>query len=120
MGLLAAAAAALALAAPHPRTIVVTKAHVRYAHRTTIQAAVNAARPGDWILVAPGVYPESVTIRTPRLHLRGLDRNRVVVDGRHRRGVNGIEVLKANDVWIENLTVRNFDRASAKTLPAKP
>ena len=26
------------------------------------------------------------------------------------KNVNGIEVFKANNVWIENLTVRNFDR----------
>ena len=57
----------------------------------TIQAAVNAARPGDWILVAPGDYhengstdpglPAGVLIRTPGIHLRGLDRNLVIVDG---------------------------------------
>jgi hypothetical protein len=50
-------------------------------------------------------------IRTPGLHLRGLDRNRVIVDGRHRKSSNGIEV-RADGVWLENLTVRNFDRAS--------
>jgi pectin methylesterase-like acyl-CoA thioesterase len=53
----------------------------------SIQAAVNAARPGDWILVVPGDYHESPTaavgvrITTPNLHLVGLDRNTVVVDG---------------------------------------
>ncbi len=91
------------------RTLIVTKAAVSYRHYSRIQAAVDHARPCDWVLVAPGVYPEAVTIKTPRLHLRGLDRNRVIVDGRHRQGVNGIEVQKADDVWIENLTVRNFD-----------
>jgi hypothetical protein len=89
---------------------VVTKAKVAYGHTKTIQAAVNEAKPCDWILVEPGSYRESVVIRTPRLHLRGLDRNRVVLDGGHRPG-NGIDV-RANDVWIENLTVRNFDRRS--------
>jgi hypothetical protein len=92
-------------------TLVVTKAKVAYRHERTIQAAVNHARPCDWILVRPGVYPESILIRTPRLHLRGLDRNRVIVDGRHRKGSNGIEV-RADGVWVENLTVRNFDRAT--------
>jgi hypothetical protein len=92
------------------RTIVVTKAAVSYPHATTIQAAVNAAKSCDWILVAPGVYHETVTIKTPHLHIRGLDRNRVIVDGSHRRGVNGVEIDKAGDVWVENLTVRNFDR----------
>ena len=93
------------------RAIVVTKAAVSYPHATTIQAGVDRARPCDWVLVAPGVYPEKVVIRTPHLHLRGLDRNRVIVDGRHRSG-HGIVVLKTGDVWIENLTVRNWDRAS--------
>jgi hypothetical protein len=74
---------------------------------------VNKATRCDWVLVAPGVYPGSVVIRTPDLHLRGLDRNRVVIDGRHRKGVNGIEV-RAADVWVENLTVRDFDRTTAK------
>jgi hypothetical protein len=93
------------------RTLVVTKAAVAYPHATTIQAGVDAAKPCDWVLVAPGVYPERVVIRTPHLHLRGLDRNRVIVDGRHRAG-NGIEVQKTDDVWVENLTVRNFDRVT--------
>ena len=91
------------------RVIVVTKSAVSYPHATTIQAAVDRAKPCDWVLVAPGIYPEKVVIRTPHLHLRGLDRNRVIVDGRHRAG-NGIEVTKANDVWVENLTVHDFDR----------
>src|SRR5689334_10816648 len=57
----------------------------------TIQAAVLAARPGDWILVGPGDYKESgyagetepagVLITTPGLHVRGMNRNSVVVDG---------------------------------------
>jgi hypothetical protein len=108
----------LALASPGMQptvgcaTHVVTKGKVAYPHERTIQAAVNRAKPCDWIMVGPGIYPESVVIRTPNLHLRGLDRNRVVVDGRHRRSVNGIEV-RASDVWVENLTVRNFDRATA-------
>lgn len=89
-------------------TLVVTKQHVSYRHYATIQSAVNAAQPCDWVLVSPGVYRENVVIRTPKLHLRGLDRNRVIVDGRHTPG-NGIEVDKASNVWIENLTVRNFD-----------
>ena len=115
LSLLVAALVALALPghASACKTLVVTKASVVYPHERTIQGAVDKARPCDWILIAPGVYPESVKIRTSRLHLRGLDRNRVIVDGAHRKGVNGIEVVKADGVWIENLTVRNFDRATS-------
>jgi hypothetical protein len=109
------AASLLALALPGAEhasgcaALLVTKGKVAYPHERNIQAAVNKATPCDWVLVAPGVYPGSVVIRRPDLHLLGLDRNRVVIDGRHRKGVNGIEV-RASDVWVENLTVRNFDR----------
>jgi hypothetical protein len=61
----------------------------------TIQAAVNAAKPGDWVLVGPGDYktkslrapagasdrPAGVLITKARLRLRGMNRNTVVVDG---------------------------------------
>ncbi len=76
----------------------VTKAPVSYPHFTTIQSAVDASKPCDWVLIAPGVYPGSVRIRVPNLHVRGLDRNEVVVDGRHRKGANGILVDKASNV----------------------
>src|SRR2546421_10088033 len=109
--LLGAAALILLAAAPaQARVLDVTKRHVGFAHFTTIQRAVNAARAGDWIVIDRGVYPETVKITKSNLHLRGLERNRVIVDGRHRKSVNGIEIFKANNVWVENLTVRNFDR----------
>jgi Right handed beta helix region len=93
------------------RVLIVTKRHVFYPHFTSIQRAVNAARPGDWILIGRGVYSGPVRITKPGLHLRGINRNGVIIDGRNRVG-NGIEVHKTNGVWIENLTVRNFDRSS--------
>ena len=116
----------------------------------TIQAAVDAARPGDWILIAPGDYHENnditnpptssdiasgwyggVDIETPDLHLRGMNRNSVIVDGTKSSapvpcssspadqnfgfvgaggpaGRNGILVWKADNVSIENLTACNF------------
>ena len=51
--------------------------------------SVDAARPGDWILIYPGVYHEKskrwptagVWVQKPGLHVRGLDRNRVIIDG---------------------------------------
>ena len=102
--------ALLAAAPAQARVLNVTKYRVFFPHFTKIQSAVNAARPGDWIIIDRGVYPEAVKITTPNLHLRGLNRNKVIVDGRHNTDVNGIEIFKANNVWIENLTVRNFDR----------
>jgi hypothetical protein len=91
-------------------------AHTHYF--TTIQAAVNASKHGDWVLIEAGTYAEEVLVTAEHagIHIRGMDRNNVIVDGQHKvtsEGSNGIQVLKANDVSIENLTVRNFDRASA-------
>jgi hypothetical protein len=117
---------------------------------TTIQAAVDAAQPGDWILIAPGDYHESddldhpptddqiddgwyggVDVTTSNIHLRGMDRNSVIVDGTKSTastpcssnpadqsfgvdnggtpaGRNGILVWKADNVSVENLTTCNF------------
>ncbi|MDN3025997.1 right-handed parallel beta-helix repeat-containing protein [Streptomyces sp. S.PB5] len=71
----------------------------------SIQKAVDSARSGDMVLVSPGVYRESVTIRSPRIVLRGTERSTVVVDGEFKR-TNGITVTGAASV-VENLTVRN-------------
>lgn len=70
-----------------------------------IQGAVDAARPGDLILVDSGVYREEVTVTTPSLVIRGTDRNAVIVDGEFIRP-NGFNVL-ADAVAIENLTARH-------------
>jgi hypothetical protein len=92
------------------RTIVVTEAKVGYAHAATIRGSLNEARPCDWILIAPGVYRESVVVRTGDLHIRGLDRNRVVLDGGHRPG-NGIEVAHG-EVLDPNVIGAHVDRRS--------
>jgi hypothetical protein len=93
------------------RVLIVSQRSLPYSHYTTIQAAVLAAKRGDWILIDRGVYHGQVLITTPDLRLRGIDRNGVILDGQHRVG-NGIEVYKTDGAWIENLTVRNFDRRS--------
>lgn len=114
------------------RALLVGSWHGRSGAFHSIQAAVDAARPGDWILVAPGDYHESpdasvgVRIATPNLHLVGLDRNSVIIDGDQPgapaacdsdtrwenlgpdgAGRDGI-VITASGVVVENLTVCNF------------
>lgn len=72
----------------------------------TIQAAVDAASPGDVILVSPGVYREQVTITTNGITVRGVDRNRTIVDGEFKRAM-GFLVQDADDVVVENITARH-------------
>ncbi|WP_420113574.1 right-handed parallel beta-helix repeat-containing protein [Pseudactinotalea sp.] len=73
------------------------------ADASTIGAAVEQADPGDMVLVAPGTYPEEVTIDVPDLTLRGEDRNGVIIDG---GGIRSFGVFASADgVRIENLTV---------------
>jgi hypothetical protein len=130
------------------RVLLVGTFHGKQGQYTTIQAAADAAHPGDWILVAPGDYHEDddlahppqgdahgafagVLIQTSNLHVRGMDRRSVVVDGTKSGalqcskdsadqsfgtngsdgkpvGRNGIVVWNADGVSVENLTVCNF------------
>lgn len=94
-GALALAAVAVPGAgAASPQVLLVGPAGTPGAQFTSIQAAVNQAAPGDWVLVAPGVYhekgtgqsttrpaPADVLITTPGIHLRGMNRDTVIIDG---------------------------------------
>lgn len=73
----------------------------------TIQAAVDAAEPGDLVLISPGVYNEAVKVTTEDLTIRGLDRNEVILDGEFELD-NGIFVVEADGVAVENMTARNY------------
>src|SRR5215469_9478195 len=130
LGLLLVTLCAVPLHAASPQVLRVGSYHGIPGQFQTIQAAVNAAQPGDWILIGPGDYheqgtsPAGVLVRTPNLHLRGMDRNHVIVDGTlpgasacssdpalqdfGPNGRDGIEVLKTDGVSVENLTVCNF------------
>jgi hypothetical protein len=72
----------------------------------TIQAAVDAAEPGDLVLIDRGLYLEAVDVRTPGVTIRGVDRNEVVLDGEFERA-NGIQALFTDGVVVENLTTMN-------------
>jgi hypothetical protein len=75
----------------------------------TIQAAVNAAEPEDLVLVGPGTYTEAVEVTdTPRLTIRGTDRNAVVLDGEFKRE-DGV-LATVDDVVVENMTAKNYVR----------
>jgi hypothetical protein len=73
----------------------------------TIQEAVDAASEGDLILIDEGVYNEAVDVTTADLTLRGVDRNKVILDGEFELE-NGIRVLDTDGVQVENMTARNY------------
>lgn len=73
----------------------------------TIQAGVNDVRPGGMVLIAPGIYHESVVVTTPYVTIRGVDRNGTILDGDLTKP-NGIAVFEADGVTVENLTARRF------------
>ena len=76
------------------------------AAEAALHRAVDAAVPGDLVLVSPGVYEEAVTVTTDDIVIRGLDRNEVILDGEFEL-VNAIEV-HADGVAVENMTARNY------------
>jgi hypothetical protein len=146
LGLLVLLLVALAPASAGARVLRVGSFHGIPGPFKSIQEAVDAAKRGDWVLVGPGDYhergdrihnphgnvpPSGVLIRQNRLHLRGMSRNRVIVDGTKpgaskpcsrkkaeqdfgvaskagKLGRNGIVAYKANRVTIDNLTACNF------------
>lgn len=72
----------------------------------SIQEVINAAKPGDVILIDPGTYEGEIVVNTEDITIRGKDRNNVVIDGEYEQD-NGI-VVAADGVRIENLTVQRF------------
>jgi len=74
--------------------------------KPTIQGAVDAAQPGDLVLVAPGTYHEAVKVCTSDLTIRGEDRNQTILDGQSKL-TNGFTV-QADNVIIENMTAHHY------------
>jgi hypothetical protein len=141
VGALGAAIVGLPASAATPKVLRVGTWHGIRGTYASIQAAVDAAHAGDWVLVGPGDWKErgdftthkpakgeagwAVTIATPGLHLRGMNRNTVVVDGTKpgtpkcssaradqefggSGGRSGIVVDKVDGTYVENLTACNF------------
>lgn len=88
--------AALLLAAPlHAGTLKVP------AQFATIQEAVDAAVPGDTVLVSKGTYAENVTVSTAGLTLKGKG---ATIDGRYQ---GTCLTVAADDVTVTGFTLRN-------------
>ena len=67
---------------------------------------MDAALPGDLVLIAAGTYHEAVKVHIPRIVVRGEDRNKVILDGQDQLE-NGV-LVAADGVAVENLTVQRY------------
>ncbi|MFE0646986.1 nitrous oxide reductase family maturation protein NosD [Streptomyces sp. NPDC059534] len=94
-------------------------AHSRTAHRVkpgeSIQKAVDAAKPGDTIVLSPGTYRESVRITTSGLTLRGSGLSRTVIvpgdtaaDDACAKAGHGICVTGTESRPVQGVTVRSL------------
>ena len=126
-----------------PQVLRVGTWHGVPGNAASIEDAMAQLQPGGWVLIAPGDYhpqmdyaqltseaPAAVLDNAPGSHVRGMDRNGVIIDGTKpgsapcssaagdqdfgptgsggaHRGRNGIETT-ASAVYFENLTVCNF------------
>ncbi|NMO37922.1 hypothetical protein HG826_30915 [Streptomyces sp. GMY01] len=97
---------------------------VRLVHSgQSIQKAVDAAQPGDTVLLMPGTYRQSVKIATPGVTLRGTGAEATVLKpatgtnandcGKRGNGicVAGTKNKRLKDVTVADLTVTGFSRA---------
>jgi hypothetical protein len=130
-----------------PKALLVGEFNGYKGKYSSIQEAVNAAEEGDWILIGPGDYKQTETqkiptavgdglagadilVTTPNLHIRGMNRNTVMIDGTKPGspecssaeadqifgpaeeggwlGNNGVVVYKANGVTLQNFSACNF------------
>ena len=73
-----------------------------------LQAAIEAARPGDVILLDRGTYSGDVVVpeEVHDITVRGVDRNAVIFDGGDVRE-NAIHI-EGDGVTVENMTAHNF------------
>lgn len=75
-----------------------------------IQTAVNAALPGDTVLVRSGFFNEGVTIPAgkDRIRIIGSGVGKTILDGTGLGNVDGFEIAASSFVTIAGFTVRNF------------
>lgn len=85
-----------------PRTIVVSP----NGERSSVTAALAAARDGDHIRIEPGIYHESTIVVDKRVDIEGVGDATLDGDGRGQ-----IMTVTANDVTIRGLHLRNAGRS---------
>jgi FtsP/CotA-like multicopper oxidase with cupredoxin domain len=82
--------------------------------RSTVQAAVDGAKPGDVVLVPPGSYHENVLVSTDHISIVGLPG--AILDGTGVAGSVGIRVAPASpagtlhEFRLQGLRIESYAR----------
>lgn len=93
-----------------------TPREISVRNQQTLRQAIASAQPGDVITLADGVYSlQSLSISAngtdaQPIVIRGSSEEGTIIDGQNCGGCNILEVYSSN-VHIENLTLRNAQRA---------
>jgi len=72
----------------------------------TIQAAINAASPGDTIKVASGTYYEHIIVNKSNLKLMGEDPHNTIIDG---NWTDNVVTVTVDNVSVSGFTIKNAD-----------
>jgi nitrous oxidase accessory protein NosD len=100
-------------AAPPVAADQITRTHLVFPGES-IQRAVDAAEPGDTVLVTTGTYRESVMVSTPGITLSGMGRSTVIQPDTKKAANscaeegNGICVIGTKDHDVEGVTIASL------------
>lgn len=82
----------------------------------SIQAAVDAARPGDTIQLYPGTYRESVLVTKADLTLRGSGRSTVIMPGPAAAAAANSCAQSGNGICVTGTAAKTVDRVTIRSL----
>jgi parallel beta-helix repeat protein len=71
---------------------------------SSIQEAINHARPGDVIYVKAGIYLENIVIENNNLKILGENKYTTIIEG---PGTGSVVYLKANNTLFNGFTIKN-------------
>jgi parallel beta-helix repeat protein len=86
------------------------------ADQSTIQAAINAAKNGDTVLVAPGTYFENINFGGKAITVKSSGGNKVtIIDGGHANSVVTFDTGEGRKSVLHGFTIQNGDGGASSS-----